>query len=77
MLIVNPAGDKDNVQGPMYDFGDNITGEIVEEVTDENGTTKRLVKINQLVARNNQFNIRDVSGDQLACSHCDYTSPKK
>jgi hypothetical protein len=60
----------------MYDFGDNITGEVVEEITDETGATKRLVKINQLV-RNNTLNMREVAADQLACSHCDYTSPKK
>ncbi|XP_060599079.1 transcriptional repressor CTCF-like isoform X2 [Ruditapes philippinarum] len=76
VLIVNPAGDKDNNQGPTYDFGDNITGEVVEEITDETGATKRLVKINQLV-RNNTLNLREVAADQLACSHCDYTSPKK
>lgn len=67
------------MQAPTYDFGDNITGEVVEEVTDENGTTKRLVKINQLVARNNQLNVKDVHvpADHLSCTHCDYTSPKK
>lgn len=78
VLIVNPAGDKDNVQGSVYDFGDNVTGEIIEEMTDENGTTKRLVKISQLVAKSNEISAREVApADQLACTHCDYTSPKK
>ena len=79
VLIVNQSGGRDNVQqAPLYDFGGDIQGEVVEEMTDEDGTTKRLVKINQLLAKQSLDTITTLNvGDQLMCSYCNYTSPKR
>ena len=77
ILIVNPSGEKD--QGRVYDFGENLRGEVMEEIIEADGTTKRLVKIVQ--GSPNQQSPTSISaipfGDQLMCSYCNYTSPKR
>ena len=43
ILIVNTSGEKE--QGKVYDFGGNLRGDVIEEITEPDGTTKRLVKV--------------------------------
>ena len=79
VLIVNQNSEnKDNVQTPMYDFGDDYKGEVVQELLDDNGSVKRLVKINQILGKRSTENIHAIPvGDQLMCSFCNYTSHKR
>ena len=79
ILIVNASGEKD--QGRVYDFGGNLRGEVVEEIMEPDGTTKRLVKVVQLpqITQNRQSQSPPgiPFGDQLMCTYCNYTSPKR
>ena len=77
ILIVNTSGEKD--QRREYDFGENLRGEVVEEIIEADGTTKRLVKITQVSPnRQSPTTISAIPfGDQLMCSYCSYTSPKR
>ncbi|KAL4234182.1 hypothetical protein ACF0H5_005835 [Mactra antiquata] len=78
VLIVNPNGDKTNVQGPSFDLRDNLNGEIYEELAGDSGVTQHFVKINQLLTSGNQIHTsQGTAEDPLSCSHCDYTSTKK
>lgn len=76
ILIVNTSGEKD--QDRVYDFGGNLRGEVVEEIIEQDGTTKRLVKIIQIPENRQSPTVSAIPfGDQLMCSFCNYTSPKR
>ena len=79
ILIVNTSGEKE--QGKVYDFGGNLRGDVIEEITEPDGTTKRLVKVLQLpqVIENKEGQTLPgiPFGDQLMCNYCNYTSPKR
>ena len=82
ILIVNASGEKE--QGKVYDFGGNLRGDVIEEITEPDGTTKRLVKVLQLPGPPANTEYKDKQalpvipfGDQLMCNYCNYTSPKK
>jgi len=77
VLIVNPSGDDKPQQGQIVDFGNNIHGEIVDELVGENGTTKRLVKISNLLQSKSREVILSTESDDLSCTMCDYTSPQR
>lgn len=87
VLIVNQSGDEKTAQGQIVDLGNNLQGEIVEECVGENGTTKRLVKINGLPAKSNQQEVilsaqnnQEMilqTGNELICPVCAYTTPQR
>ena len=73
ILIV--CGEKDQTR--EYDFGENLRGEVVEEIVEADGTIKRLVKITQVAPKSPTTISAIPFGDQLMCSYCNYTSPKR
>ncbi|KAL3859331.1 hypothetical protein ACJMK2_009556 [Sinanodonta woodiana] len=76
VLIVNqPGGDKDHQS--MFDMSGESRGDVIEEIIDADGITRKIVRINPIDKRT-LMNMQGVQlGDQLVCNYCDYTSPKR
>ncbi|KAH3773439.1 hypothetical protein DPMN_174800 [Dreissena polymorpha] len=70
VLIINPNGDNDTLQGTTFNFGNNVQGELVDETMDETGATRRLVRINRLPKG-------DDPPGTIACSMCSFKTTQE